>query len=201
MSTNMAIISGNLGADPEIRSFQNGGRVANMRVATSKSWNDAATGERKELTEWHSVAVMTGKNGARDGLIGRIERVFKKGDTVTIVGEIRTRKWQDENGQNRYSTEIVVDGFNGSVEGPFQYARSDSANQDNGNQSQQNRQNGNNNSGAVDGNFANGNRANGSMNGGGNNNYNNGGNNGGSGAAFHNGGNDPFSDDMGNIPF
>ena len=103
-SVNKQIILGNLGADPEIRSFQNGGRVANLRIATSETWKDKNTGERKEQTDWHTVAVFG------DGLVGVVERFLKKGSKVYVEGKSRTRKWQDQNGQDRYSTECVLQG-------------------------------------------------------------------------------------------
>lgn len=105
-SVNKQIILGNLGADPEIRSFQNGGRVANLRIATSESWKDRNTGERKEQTDWHTVAVFG------DGLVGVVERFLKKGSKVYVEGKSRTRKWSDQNGQDRYSTECVLQGPN-----------------------------------------------------------------------------------------
>jgi len=103
-SVNKQIILGNLGADPEIRSFQNGGRVANLRIATSETWKDRTTGERKEQTDWHTVAVFG------DGLVGVVERFLKKGSKVYVEGKSRTRKWSDQNGQDRYSTECVLQG-------------------------------------------------------------------------------------------
>lgn len=108
-SLNKVLLIGNLGADPEIRSFQNGGKVANLRIATSESWKDKNSGERQERTEWHTVAIFT------DGLIGVVERYLKKGSKVYIEGQLRTRKWQDQNGQDRYSTEIVLQGMSGSL--------------------------------------------------------------------------------------
>ena len=105
-SVNKVILVGNLGADPEVKSFQNGGRICNLRIATSENWKDKATGERKERTEWHSVVI----NG--DGLIGVAERFLRKGSKVYIEGQLRTRKWQDQSGNDRYSTEINV-GMNG----------------------------------------------------------------------------------------
>ena len=105
-SVNKVILVGNLGADPEVKSFQNGGRICNLRIATSENWKDKATGERKERTEWHSVVI----NG--DGLIGVAERYLRKGSKVYIEGSLRTRKWQDQSGNDRYSTEINV-GMNG----------------------------------------------------------------------------------------
>lgn len=106
-SVNKVILVGNLGADPEVKSFQNGGRIANLRIATSESWKDRATGERKERTEWHSVAVQS------DGLVGVVERFLRKGSKVYIEGQLRTRKWQDQSGNDRYTTEISVGGMGG----------------------------------------------------------------------------------------
>lgn len=103
-SVNKVILIGHLGADPEIKSFQNGGRIANLRIATSESWKDKQTGERKERTEWHSVAI------SGDGLVGVAERYLKKGGAVYVEGQLRTRKWQDRDGNDRYSTEIVLSG-------------------------------------------------------------------------------------------
>ena len=105
-SVNKVILVGNLGADPEVKSFQNGGRICNLRIATSENWKDKATGERKERTEWHSVTL----NG--DGLIGVAERFLRKGSKVYIEGQLRTRKWQDQQGNDRYTTDINV-GMNG----------------------------------------------------------------------------------------
>ncbi|WP_067732336.1 single-stranded DNA-binding protein [Novosphingobium naphthalenivorans] len=106
-SVNKVILIGNLGADPEVKSFQNGGRIANLRIATSESWKDRATGERKERTEWHSVVLQS------DGLVGVAERFLRKGSKVYIEGQLRTRKWQDQNGNDRYTTEISVGGMGG----------------------------------------------------------------------------------------
>ena len=103
-SVNKTILLGNLGADPEVRSFQNGGKVCNLRIATSESWKDKNSGERKTHTEWHSVAIMS------DGLVSVAERYLKKGSKVYIEGKLRTRKWQDQSGQDRYSTEVVLQG-------------------------------------------------------------------------------------------
>ena len=107
-SVNKVILIGNLGADPEVKSFQNGGRIANLRIATSESWKDKATGERKERTEWHSIVIQS------DGLVGVVERFLKKGSKIYIEGQLRTRKWQDRDGNDRYTTEISVGG-NGGV--------------------------------------------------------------------------------------
>ncbi len=103
-SVNKVIIIGNLGADPEVKSFQNGGKVCNLRIATSESWKDKNTGEKQERTEWHSVAIFS------EGLAGIAERFLRKGSKVYIEGQLRTRKWQDAQGQDRYSTEVVLQG-------------------------------------------------------------------------------------------
>lgn len=99
---NKCIIVGNLCADPEVKSFSNGGRLCNLRIATSERWKDRTSGERKERTEFHSVVI----NG--DGLVGVAERFLKKGSKVYIEGALKSRKWQDSNGNDRYTTEIVV---------------------------------------------------------------------------------------------
>ena len=103
-SVNKVILVGNLGADPEVRSFQNGGKVCNLRIATSESWKDRNSGERQERTEWHSVAIFS------EGLAGVAERFLRKGSKVYIEGQLRTRKWQDQSGNDRYSTEVVLQG-------------------------------------------------------------------------------------------
>lgn len=108
-SVNKVILVGNLGKDPEVRSFQNGGKVAELRIATSESWKDKATGERKERTEWHTVKIFT------EGLVTVAERYLRKGSKVYIEGALTTRKWQDTAGNDRYSTEIVLQGFNASL--------------------------------------------------------------------------------------
>lgn len=108
-SLNKVMLIGNLGADPEIRSFQNGGKVANLRIATSEQWKDRNTGERREKTEWHTVAIFS------EGLVGVVERYVKKGSKVFIEGQLETRKWQDQNGQDRYSTEVVIRNFGGTL--------------------------------------------------------------------------------------
>ncbi|MGR3544900.1 MAG: single-stranded DNA-binding protein, partial [Paracoccus sp. (in: a-proteobacteria)] len=97
-SVNKVILIGNLGRDPEIRTFQNGGKVANLRIATSEQWKDRNSGERREKTEWHSVAIMS------EGRVGVVERFLKKGSKVYIEGQLETRKWQDQSGQDRYTT-------------------------------------------------------------------------------------------------
>jgi single-strand DNA-binding protein len=106
-SVNKVILIGNLGADPEVKSFQNGGRIANLRIATSENWKDKNTGERKERTEWHTVVLQS------DGLVGVAERYLRKGSKVYIEGQLRTRKWQDQSGNDRYSTEVSVGGMGG----------------------------------------------------------------------------------------
>ena len=103
-SVNKVILVGNLGADPEVKSFQNGGKVCNLRIATSESWKDRNTGEKQERTEWHSVAIFS------EGLAGVAERFLRKGSKVYIEGQLRTRKWQDQSGNDRYSTEVVLQG-------------------------------------------------------------------------------------------
>ena len=105
-SLNKVMLIGNLGADPEVRSFQNGGKVCNLRIATSETWKDRNTGERQERTEWHTVAIFN------EGLAGVAERFLKKGSKVYIEGQLQTRKWQDQNGNDRYSTEVVLRGPN-----------------------------------------------------------------------------------------
>jgi single-strand DNA-binding protein len=104
MSVNKVILVGALGADPEIKSFQNGGRIASLRLATGEKWKDKATGERKERTEWHSIAVQS------DGLVGVVERYLRKGSKIYVEGQLRTRKWQDQSGQDRYTTEVILSG-------------------------------------------------------------------------------------------
>lgn len=103
-SVNKVILVGNLGQDPEVRSFQNGGKVCNLRIATSETWKDRNTGERQERTEWHSVAIFS------EGLAGVAERFLKKGSKVYVEGQLRTRKWQDQSGNDRYTTEVVLQG-------------------------------------------------------------------------------------------
>ncbi|MGB3929214.1 MAG: single-stranded DNA-binding protein, partial [Sphingobium sp.] len=103
-SVNKVILVGNLGADPEVKSFQNGGKICNLRIATSENWKDRNTGERKERTEWHSVVI------GGEGLVGVAERFLRKGSKIYIEGQLRTRKWQDNNGNDRYSTEVMVQG-------------------------------------------------------------------------------------------
>jgi single-strand DNA-binding protein len=101
-SVNKVILVGNLGRDPEVRTFQNGGKVCNLRIATSENWKDRATGERKERTEWHSVAIFN------ENLARIAEQYLRKGSKVYLEGQLETRKWQDQSGQDRYSTEVVL---------------------------------------------------------------------------------------------
>jgi len=108
-SVNKVILIGNLGADPEVRTFQNGGKVANLRIATSENWKDKSTGERREKTEWHTVAIFS------EGLVRVAEQYLRKGAKVYIEGKLQTRKWQDQSGQDRYSTEVVLNGFDGTL--------------------------------------------------------------------------------------
>jgi len=103
-SVNKVILIGNLGAGPEVRSFQNGGRVCNLRIATTENWKDRNTGERQERTDWHNVAIFS------DGLVGVAERYLRKGSKIYVEGQLRTRKWQDQSGQDRYTTEVVLQG-------------------------------------------------------------------------------------------
>lgn len=108
-SVNKVILIGNLGADPEVRTFQNGGKVCNIRIATSETWKDKNTGERREKTEWHTVAIF------QEGLVRVAEQYLRKGSKVYIEGKLQTRKWQDQSGQDRYSTEVVLNGYDGTL--------------------------------------------------------------------------------------
>ncbi|ABF64409.1 Single-strand binding protein [Ruegeria sp. TM1040] len=108
-SLNKVMLIGNLGRDPEVRTFQSGGEVCNLRIATSESWKDRNTGERREKTEWHSVAIFN------EGLVRVAEQYLRKGSRVYVEGQLQTRKWQDQSGQDRYSTEIVLHGFGSTL--------------------------------------------------------------------------------------
>jgi single-strand DNA-binding protein len=108
-SVNKVILIGNLGADPEIRRTQDGRPIANLRIATSETWRDKNSGERREKTEWHTVVIFN------EGLCKVAEQYLKKGSTVYVEGALQTRKWQDQNGQDRYSTEVVLQGFNSTL--------------------------------------------------------------------------------------
>ena len=122
-SVNKVILVGNLGRDPEVRTFQNGGKVCNLRIATSERWRDKNTGENRERTEWHSVAIFS------EPLARTAEQYLRKGSKVYLEGQLETRKWQDQSGQDRYSTEVVLrpytstmvmlDGRSGGSEGGY----------------------------------------------------------------------------------
>lgn len=128
-SVNKVTLIGNLGADPDVRTFQNGGKVCNLRIATSESWKDKNTGERKERTEWHSVAIFS------EPLARTAEQYLRKGSKVYLEGQLETRKWQDQSGNDRYSTEVVLrpysstlvmlDGKPAASGGSGQYTESD----------------------------------------------------------------------------
>ena len=108
-SVNKVILVGNLGADPEVRTFQNGGKVVNLRIATSETWKDRNTGERQERTQWHSVAIFSEP-------LGRIaEQYLRKGSKVYLEGQLETRKWQDQSGNDRYTTEVVLRPYRGEL--------------------------------------------------------------------------------------
>jgi len=108
-SVNKVILIGNLGRDPEVRSLQNGGKLCNLSIATSENWRDKSSGERREKTEWHRVVIFD------DRLVETAERYLKKGSTVYLEGQLETRKWQDQSGQDRYTTEVVLKRFNSTM--------------------------------------------------------------------------------------
>ncbi|MEL7041955.1 MAG: single-stranded DNA-binding protein [Pseudomonadota bacterium] len=108
-SVNKVILVGNVGQDPEVRQFQNGGQVCSFSLATSENWKDRNTGERREKTEWHRISVFS------EGLIRVVQSYVKKGSKLYIEGQLETRKWQDQNGQDRYSTEVVLRGYNSTL--------------------------------------------------------------------------------------
>ena len=108
-SVNKVILIGNLGRDPETRSFQNGGKVCNLRIATSERWKDRSSGEQREKTEWHSVAIFS------EPLVRIAEQYLRKGSKVYLEGQLETRKWQDQSGQDRYSTEVVLRPYKGEL--------------------------------------------------------------------------------------
>lgn len=108
-SVNRVILIGNLGRDPEVRTFQNGGKVCNLRIATSESWKDKNTGEQRERTEWHSVAIFS------EPLVRVAEQFLNKGSKAYIEGKLETRKWHDQSGNDRYSTEVVLRPFSGQI--------------------------------------------------------------------------------------
>jgi single-strand DNA-binding protein len=108
-SVNQVTILGNVGKDPEVRSLQNGGKLANLTVATEESWKDKASGEKKSQTEWHRVVIFN------PGLVGVVEQYVKKGSKIYLQGKLQTRKWTDQSGTERYSTEVVIPQFGGSL--------------------------------------------------------------------------------------
>jgi single-strand DNA-binding protein len=108
-SVNKVILIGNLGADPEVRHTQDGRPIVNLRMATSESWRDKSSGERRERTEWHRVVIFS------EGLARIAEQYLKKGSKIYVEGQLQTRKWQDQSGQDRYSTEVVLQGFNSQL--------------------------------------------------------------------------------------
>jgi single-strand DNA-binding protein len=108
-SVNKVILVGNLGADPEVRSLPSGGKVVNLRIATSENWKDRSSGERREKTEWHRVVIFA------EGLARVAEQYLKKGSKVYLEGQLQTRKWQDQSGQDRYQTEVVLQNFNSTM--------------------------------------------------------------------------------------
>jgi single-strand DNA-binding protein len=108
-SLNKVMLIGNLGKDPEVRSFQNGGKVCNFSLATSENWKDKNTGERREKTDWHNVAIFN------ENLVRIAEQYLKKGSKVYIEGSLQTRKWQDQSGADKYTTEVVLQNFNGTL--------------------------------------------------------------------------------------
>ena len=108
-SVNKVIIMGNLGKDPEIRNFPNGGRVCNFSVATSETWRDKNSGEKQERTQWHNISILS------EPLVNIAERFLKKGSKVYLEGQLETRKWQDNSGSDRYSTEIVLRPYKGEI--------------------------------------------------------------------------------------
>ena len=108
-SVNKVILLGNLGRDPEIRSMQSGSKMANFSIATSKRWKDRNTQEQKEKTSWHNIVIFG------DGLVDIVEKYVKKGSKVYVEGELQTRKWQDQEGKDRYTTEVILQGFGGNL--------------------------------------------------------------------------------------
>lgn len=108
-SVNKVILLGHLGRIPEVRTFSNGGKVCNLNIATTETWKDRATGKKRERTEWHRVAIMV------EGLVGVAEKYLRKGSKVYLEGQLETRKWQDQSGQDRYSTEVVLRPFSSAL--------------------------------------------------------------------------------------
>ncbi|MFQ5563788.1 MAG: single-stranded DNA-binding protein [Parvularculaceae bacterium] len=128
-SVNKVILIGNLGADPEVRQTQDGRPIVNLRVATSDSWKDKNTGERRERTEWHRVVIFN------EGLARIAEQYLRKGSKVYLEGQLQTRKWTDQSGQDRYSTEVVLQGFNSAM--TMLDSRRDGGDRDSGGMSEQ----------------------------------------------------------------
>ena len=123
-TVNKVTLVGYLGKDPEIRSFQNGGRAASFTLATTESWKDKATGEKKERTEWHRVSVLN------DNLVDTVERFIKKGSKIYLEGQLETRKWTDKEGKDRYTTEVVIRPFHGEItmmDGPRKQDQADAS--------------------------------------------------------------------------
>lgn len=108
-SLNKVQLIGNLGADPEVREFSNGGKVCNLRIATSETWKDRNTGEKRERTEWHTVAIFN------EPLVRIAEQYLRKGSKIYVEGQLETRKWQDQSGNDRYSTEVALRPYNGNI--------------------------------------------------------------------------------------
>lgn len=108
-SVNKVILVGNVGQDPEVRQFQNGGQVCSFSLATSENWKDKNTGERREKTEWHRISIFN------EGLVRVVQNYVKKGSKLYLEGQLETRKWQDKNGQDRYTTEVVLRGYGGNL--------------------------------------------------------------------------------------
>ena len=125
-SVNKVILLGNLGRDPEIRSMQSGSKMASFSIATSKRWKDKNTQEQKEKTSWHNIVVFG------DGLVDIVEKYVKKGSKIYVEGELQTRKWQDKDGNDRYTTEVILQGYNCNL--TLLDSRNNSQNSDNPNQ-------------------------------------------------------------------
>ncbi len=128
-SINKVILIGNLGADPEVKQTQDGRPIVNLRIATSENWKDKNTGERRERTEWHRVVIFS------EGLARIAEKYLRKGSKVYLEGQLQTRKWQDQSGNDRYSTEVVLQGFNSTL--TMLDGKRDGANRDPGGMSEQ----------------------------------------------------------------
>lgn len=112
-SVNQVTLLGNVGKDPEIKSLQNGNKVANFSIATSERWRDKNTGEQKEKTDWHAVVIFS--HGNSDGLVGIVDKYVRKGSKILVQGALKTRQWEDQSGQKRYTTEVVLSGFDAKL--------------------------------------------------------------------------------------